>query len=116
MSIDEHPVLFLALADDGLVNRGGSGRLHPAERDVCVAKTDGTPFQTVRPLFDQAWLDLPRLQLLPGQEGPEHRLRLTFFCGDGRKLEKAEIGYQYRMETQLPVAIHAFVQGALDAT
>jgi len=114
LSIDGHPVLFLVLDADGAVNRGGSGRLHPAEPDVCIAQTDGTQFQTVRRLFDQAWLDLPPLQVLPGQEGPENRLRLTFFCGDGR--EKVEIGYQYRMESQPPVAIQAFVQGALDAT
>src|SRR5262245_30250152 len=116
LSIDEHRVLFLVLAADGAVNRAGSGRLHPAEPDLCIAQSDGTQFQTVRPLFDQTWLDLPPLQVLPGQEGPEHRLRLTFFCADGRKLEKVEIGYEYRMETQPPPAIQAFVQGALDAT
>ena len=116
LSIDEHPVLFLALGANGDVARGGSGRLHPAEPDVFQEQTDGTFFQTVSPLFDQAWLDLPPLQVLPGQEGPQYGLRLVFICEDCRKEERVEIVYRYRMETQPPVAIQAFVQGALDAT
>jgi hypothetical protein len=57
LSIDGAPALVLVLSADGAVNRGGSGKAHPVEKDVFIQQTDGAFFRELVTLFDPSWLE-----------------------------------------------------------
>jgi hypothetical protein len=113
LSIDERPALVLALSKDGAVNRGGSGKAYPVEKDVFIQQTDGSFFRDVVTLFDPSWLDRPGVYVLPGRIGPRHLLKLSFACL-GRP--PIVLAFDYRQDSAPPPAVQAFVQRALEVT
>jgi hypothetical protein len=113
MSIDGAPALVLVLSADGAVNRGGSGKAGPVEKDVFIEQTDGTFFREVVTAFDPSWLDKAGIYALPGRVGPRHILKLSLLC-IGRP--PVVLAFDYRLDSGPPPAIQAFIQRALEVT
>jgi hypothetical protein len=113
LSIDDSPALFLALSADGTVNRAGNGKASPGEKDVYIARTDGSLFREMAGLVDSSWLGLAGVYEIPGQVGPYHQLRLSLLCADRPPVA---LGFAYRVDTSPPPEFATFVQRAIEVT
>ena len=113
LSIDGAPALFLALSADGAVNRGGSGKASPVEKDVFIEQTDGRFFREVSSLIDPSWVHQERIQRLPGRVGPRHLLKLSLFYASRPPIV---LEIDYRTDSGPPPAVKALVQRAIDVT
>ena len=59
LEIDGKPSLAVLLADDGLVNRLGTGAVDNTERDLFVGRADEPLFAQLRDKVQPEWLSHP---------------------------------------------------------
>ena len=111
--IDDVPALFVALSSDGTVNRAGNGNASSGEKDVYIARTDGSLFREMAGLVDSSWLGLAGVYEIPGHVGPHHQLKLSFLCADRPPIG---LGFAYRLDTSPPPEFATFVQRAIEVT
>ena len=69
LEIDGKPSLAVLLADDGLVNRLGTGAVDNTERDLFVGRADEPLFAQLRDKVQPEWLSHPGAYDVPEKAG-----------------------------------------------
>lgn len=117
LRVGDRPALFLALSRDGAVNRSGSGRPNPAEKDVFIGQAPGPFFEQVMELFAPTWLDQASAYTAKQQLGERCVLKLTFFRSDRPPDSPAVLEFSYGSDSGGPPGdIQAFVHRAVQVT
>lgn len=78
LKIDGTLTLFVLLADDGSVNRMGTGSVHNAEHDWYIGVIDNGAFRHLRSMIQPEWLEMPGRYEHPDKVGPECELSVMF--------------------------------------
>jgi hypothetical protein len=114
LKIDGRMTLFVLLADDGSINRMGTGAVQNAEHDLYMGVIDNGAFRQLRSMIEPGWLEMPGRYELPDRVGPECELSVLF-----RRTAGADVTIQcaYGAESSGPPAdLREFVATAVNLT
>ena len=78
LDVADPQVLFVILAEDGLVNRLGTGAADNADNDLFIGRTDGPLFAQLRALVRPEWLELLGSYEVPTKVGSVCTLTVLF--------------------------------------
>ncbi len=114
LEVDGSQILFILLAQDGTINRLGTGTEDNADNDMFIGVSDGAAFAQVRalagPIIDK-WIGGYGA---PNPEGKPCKLLVGFRTNDGRELMSH---WEYGSESQGPHPdVAAIVVKAVEAT
>ena len=99
LEIDGKPSLVILLADDGLVNRLGSGTVDNTERDLFIGRANEPLFAQLRDKVQPEWLSHPGAYDVPEKVGRTCELRIIL-----KASASPEFGlrFRYGSESQGP--------------
>ena len=83
--------LFVLLADDGCVNRIGTGTADNTERDLYIGLAKEPLFEQLRDMVQPDWMSLQGEYDVPEKEGLPCTVTIRFDCGAGQ-----EAGWRFR--------------------
>jgi hypothetical protein len=81
LEVNGKPSLFILLADDGTVNRLGTGTADNTERDLYIGLAEEPLFEQLRDEVQPDWISLQGEYDVPGKEGLPCTLTILFACG-----------------------------------
>jgi len=114
LRVDDECSLFVLLAEDGLVNRQGTGTVDNSERTLFVGRAKEPLFARLRNKIRPDWMAHQRAYDIPEKAGRICTLRILFRHGDGR-----ETGFRFRYGSHSqgpPSDICDFVNAAVRLT
>jgi hypothetical protein len=83
LKIDGTLTLFALLADDGSINRMGTGSVHNVEHDWYMGVIDNAAFRQLRSMIKPEWLDMPGRYERSDRVGPECELSVALRRAEG---------------------------------
>jgi hypothetical protein len=114
LKIDGTLTLFALLADDGTINRMGTGAVHNVEHDFYIGVIDNGAFRRLRSMIQPAWLDMSGRYERPDRVGPECELSVAFNRAEGSDVV---IQFVYGAESLgPPTDLREFVATAVNLT
>jgi hypothetical protein len=114
LTIGQYPALFLALAEDGTVTRGGSGTVNEAERNVYMGTTTEPLLERLKKSIEPWWFNAPGPHVMDIAHGKPCELSLMFL---GPAAGPWTLQFHYGSESAGPPAeIMSFVEQAITLT
>lgn len=114
LDVDGSQSLFIVLANDGLVNRLGTGEVDNKERVLCIGRTRDPLFVQLREKVQPEWIEHQVAYDIPEKTGRTCTLMVLFKYVGGRE---AGVKFRYGSESQGPPAdICQFVAAAIRLT
>jgi hypothetical protein len=114
LTIGRHPALFLALAEDGNVTRGGSGTVNDAESEVYMGSTTEPLLERLKDSIETWWFNAPGPHTIDVAHGEPCELSLMLL---GPVSGPWTLQFHYGSESAgPPVEIMSFVNEAIALT
>jgi hypothetical protein len=99
LDIADRQALFIVLANDGLVNRLGTGAVNNTENDLFIGRTNDPLFTELRAQVRPEWLDRFGEYDVPSKAGSTCKLSVLFKAAQG---DKGGVSFIYGSESQGP--------------
>jgi hypothetical protein len=114
LDVEDRQALFIVLADDGLVNRLGTGAVDSDENDLFIGRTNEPLFAQLKALIRPQWLEHFGAYDAPSKAGSTCTLSVLFKTTTG---QEGGIRLVYSSESQGPPSdIREFVMEAARLT
>lgn len=114
LDVADRQVLFIVLADDGLVNRLGTGAVGNGENDLFIGHTADSLFKELRAMVRARWMDHLGSYDVASKVGKTCILSVLFRTPDG---EEGGLRFVYGSESQGPPGeICQFIREAVRLT
>jgi hypothetical protein len=114
LTIGRDPALFLALAEDGTVTRGGSGTVNDAESEVYMGSTTEPLLERLKDLVEPWWFNSPGPHTIDVAHGEPCELSLMLL---GPVSGPWTLQFHYGSESAGPPAeVMSFVNEAIALT
>ena len=97
--VDGRQSLCVLLAEDGSVNRLGTGTVNNAEQTFCIGLTDEPLFAQLRDKVNPEWIALQGAYDVPEKRGSICELTIVFKHADG---QENSFRFRYGSESQGP--------------
>jgi hypothetical protein len=99
LDIADRQALFIVLADDGLVNRLGTGAVNNTENDLFIGRTSEPLFAQLRAKVRPEWMDRFGSYDVASKTGSTCKLSVLFEAAEG---EGGGVSFVYGSESQGP--------------
>ena len=114
LDINKTPSLFVLLANDGSINRMGTGAIQNDEHDMYIGVIDNGPFNKLRAMIPDDWLTLQGRYEMSDRVGPDCELTIVLRQTEG---EDVALQFIYGAESDGPPSdIIDFVSSAVNLT
>src|SRR5437016_554446 len=99
LDIADRQALFIVLANDGLVNRLGTGAVNNTENDLFIGRTNDPLFAQLRAQIPPKWMDRFGSYDVSSKAGSTCKLSVLFKAAEG---EDGGVSFVYGSESQGP--------------
>jgi hypothetical protein len=114
LEVADQPALFVLLADDGLVNRLGTGAVNNTEIDLYIGRTNDPLFAQLREKVRPEWMNHFGSYDIPSKVGSTCSLSVLFKAAEG---EEGGVRFRYGSQSDGPPEdIRQFVLEAICLT
>jgi hypothetical protein len=99
LDISDRQALFVLLANDGAVNRSGTGAVNNTDNDLFIGRTNDPLFEQLRAQIRPGWMDRLGSYDIPSKAGITCTLSVLFKTTEG---EEGGVRFVYGSESQGP--------------
>ena len=99
LDIADKPALFIVLAEDGMINRAGTGAINNSEHDMYIGRTKDPLFAELRAKVQPEWMEHLGLYDVHEKAGKTCTLTVSFKASDG---DGGSLRFVYGSESQGP--------------